>query len=240
MTPLYIELASSKNIPKECNIRILVIPTGSLEYHGGLLPYGVDFLTADKLVERCLKGKYRDSAEPCIIILPPVPFGYSIEWLKHGATVTLTPSTFMSLIKEVILSFNTSLGLSGVIIVNGHGGNYSLLEAVSRTIWYDYRIPVIIVDIWKTMSRYGLKYCHACLEEAELASRLLDEAFQGVEDEHEELVEFNGYFDDIKPGRRGELKQSIDQIIEKLCDILKQAVELIYTKTERNIDLESI
>lgn len=230
VTPLYIELATAKNIPKDCNIRILVIPTGSLEYHGGLLPYGVDFLIADKLVEKCLKKKHRDNVEPCIIVLPPLPFGYSIEWLRYGATVSLNPSTFMSLIKEIILSFNNSLGLSGAVIVNGHGGNYSLLEVVSRTIWYDYRIPIIIVDVWRTMSRYGLEYCHACLEEAELASKLLDKTFREVGDEYEKPHELNGYFDDRKPGRKGELKQSIDQIIRRLCDMLWQAVELIYTR----------
>gem|GEM_PF-2024920 len=160
----------------KCIDKVVLLPIGSLEYHGSYLPLAVDTLIADRLIRKYLKeGAIKeviDSSEKCLILLPPLYYGYSPEWINYEGTISLDRELFQRLIVYIYLSTSNINGFKGLIIVNGHGGNTSLLEAVARDITYNYGGRIGIIDIWKIASKLGLKYCHACPFEIELARAL--------------------------------------------------------------------
>jgi len=165
----------SESITK-CIDKVVLLPIGSLEYHGAYLPPAVDTLIADRLIRKYLKeGAIKElinSSEKCLILLPPLYYGYSPEWNSFEGTISLNRELFQWLIIHIYLSISSMNGFKGLIIVNGHGGNTSLLEAIARDITYNYGGRIGIVDIWRVASKLGLKYCHACPFEIELAKAL--------------------------------------------------------------------
>jgi len=155
---------------------VVLLPIGSLEYHGPYLPLAVDALITDRLIRKYLKEgvieEVINSSEKCLILLPPLYYGYSPEWTNYEGTISLDRELFQWLIVHIYLSVSSINGFKGLIIVNGHGGNTSLLEAIARDITYNYGGRIGVIDIWRIASRLGLKYCHACPFEIELAKEL--------------------------------------------------------------------
>lgn len=163
---------SSESITK-CKEKVVLLPIGSLEHHGPYLPIAVDALIADKLIRKYLEQdtvqELVRSSKKCLIILPPLYYGYSPEWASYEGTISLEKELLQQLITCIYSSISSMNGFKGLIIVNGHGGNTSLLEAIVRDITYSCGGRIGVIDIWRIASKLGLKYCHACPFEVELA-----------------------------------------------------------------------
>ena len=101
-----------------------LLPVGSLEQHGDHLPIGTDAFLAEAL---CLDAARRVSCD--VLVAPPLWTGFSPHHLRFGATVTLAGETFVALVRETAAS--VSRWLDPVVVVNGHGGNRGLLEALA-------------------------------------------------------------------------------------------------------------
>ncbi len=168
--PLY---SGFESISK-CTRILVILPIGSTEYHASPLPLSTDTLLAEKLIGKYLE--YRrdlvDRSDICIFKLPPLHYGYSIEWRKYHGTVTLSPQTFLYMLRDIYRSVSSIDAFKCMIIVNGHGGNASLLEVFARETAYSEGGCLAVVDIWRIASKLGLRYCHACSFEVELAKHL--------------------------------------------------------------------
>ncbi len=201
---------------ENCQEKILVIPVGSIEYHGGVLPLSTDTLIAEGIVRYCIKNLDTPNNK-CIILLPVIPISYSIEWIDYPGTITLRIKTFIEYIKDILSTTQRTIQPDKTIIVNGHGGNYSLLEAILRE-ENSGEEKTYLIDIWKIASRMGLKYCHACRFEAELLNYLYGTEFRGVEEEacRDEYIVTSRY----KPGYCG-IELSVESFLEKICSIIR-------------------
>lgn len=104
----------------------VVVGTGSIEQHGPALPLTVDTLRADALVERiaddlgCFAG-------------PTIRPGISDHHLAFPGTVSLTPETFTSVVRDYCRSFQEH-NLDHVALVNTHGGNGDTLADAAQQI----------------------------------------------------------------------------------------------------------
>jgi creatinine amidohydrolase len=199
------EALTLTRIPRKQAITI-ILPTGSLEYHGGLMPLGTDTIIAYEIARHCARESHGGEN---IVVLPPLPYGYSHEWLKYGDTISLDPVTYMMLIDNLISAIMETWPQCKLRIVNGHGGNKGILEAVVRKHWANGK-DVRLIDIWKTASRYGLEYCHACDFEAELLSYLTGRKYSGVKETVEPGEEYI-------PGSRGRMSIGLNDFLQIIC-----------------------
>ena len=95
-----------------------LLPLGSFEQHGAHLPLATDSLIA------CILAQAISEAYP-MFVLPPITISCSHEHASFPGTISITASTLTRLINDVRLSLRAQ-GISRLVIVSGHGGNYVL------------------------------------------------------------------------------------------------------------------
>jgi len=104
---------------------VCIMTFGVIEKHSDHLPLGTDFLNVHKIA--CLAAE----KEPAMVF-PPFYFGQIYEARCHPGTITITPTLLMQLIQSVLDEIGRN-GFSKIILVNGHGGNNSLLPFLAQS-----------------------------------------------------------------------------------------------------------
>lgn len=109
---------------KATDAKCAVLPVGSFEQHGNHLP-----LITDTVVASVISQELSD-AYP-VLRLPPVTISCSHEHSAWHGTVSISASTLYAIVNDVYSSIANS-GLTALVIVNGHGGNYVLANVVQE------------------------------------------------------------------------------------------------------------
>lgn len=120
---------------------VVLVPTGAVEQHGNHLPVGTDAMIADAIAAAAA-----DRA-PNAVALPVVKFGYSPHHGGVPGTVTLSSETYLGVIADVLGSLVDD-GFEHIVVVNGHGGNRSLLKTAASDFRTDTGVSVAVVSYW--------------------------------------------------------------------------------------------
>lgn len=132
---------------------VLVLPIGSVEQHGNHMPLGTDTMLAD--------GLCRAAAErlaPNVLVLPSPWYGYSPHHMRFAGSITLSAETLTGLVADIVGSV-VRHGFRRIVLVNGHGGNASLVGAMAASLGHEHYGKARIA---------GLTYFH--LAAAEIAA----------------------------------------------------------------------
>jgi creatinine amidohydrolase len=111
-----------------------VLPIGSFEQHGDYLPLITDTVIASAISQE-LAGTYP------LFQLPPVTISCSHEHSAWRGTVSISSSTLQAMIDDIYRSITES-GLTSLVIVNCHGGNYILANIVQEGNAYGKRMAL--------------------------------------------------------------------------------------------------
>jgi len=117
---------------------VCVLPFGILEKHGPHLPIGTDLLDVRFAVFNAVKQEYA-------VVFPEYYFGQIFEAKHEPGTVAYSLSTQLTLLQETTNEMARN-GCKKVVIVNGHGGNNSLLPLFAQSQMaspHDYVVYVI-------------------------------------------------------------------------------------------------
>lgn len=103
---------------------VALLPVGSHEQHGPYLPLATDTVIA------CTLSRAIAEAHP-VMELPPVTMSCSHEHASWPGTVSVSAATLQAVIADIAASLRRS-GVPGLVVVNGHGGNYVLGNVVQE------------------------------------------------------------------------------------------------------------
>ncbi len=106
-------------------VQVAVLPVGSFEQHGPYLPLATDTLVA------CAIAREIAEAYP-VHLLPPVTIACSHEHAAWPGTVSISSVTLHAVVRDIAASLRRS-GVEALVLVNGHGGNYVLGNAVQES-----------------------------------------------------------------------------------------------------------
>lgn len=122
----YLTWKQVDQLPRDSTL--LVLPTAAIEQHGHHLP-----LATDTLINNLLLGRALNKLDPSlpVYVLPPVCYGKSNEHLGFPGTLSVSASTFMSVIHDIGSSLKAS-NFKKLVLYNTHGGNASLVDVMAR------------------------------------------------------------------------------------------------------------
>src|SRR5205814_8498149 len=103
-----------------------LLPIGSMEQHGPHLPVQVDTLLVSEVAARTARMV---AEETPIVVLPTIWSGLAEHHMSLGGTLTLDLATFFGLVRGIVRSVARN-GLGRTLLLNGHGGNMSALNAL--------------------------------------------------------------------------------------------------------------
>ncbi|HEX2033440.1 MAG TPA: creatininase family protein, partial [Chloroflexota bacterium] len=104
--------------------RVAVLPVGSFEQHGDHLPLITDTVVACLIAQR-LSTAYN------LFLLPPITISCSHEHSTFAGSVSIRAQTLLAIVDDIAQSLQQS-GIRQLVLVNGHGGNYVLRNAVQQ------------------------------------------------------------------------------------------------------------
>ena len=104
---------------------VCVLPFGIIEKHGPHLPLGTDLLDVRFAVANAVKQEYA-------VVFPEYYFGQIFEARQQPGTLAYSLSTQLTLLQETVNEMARN-GCKKIVIVNGHGGNQSLLPLFGQS-----------------------------------------------------------------------------------------------------------
>jgi creatinine amidohydrolase len=108
--------------------RVCLIPVATLEDHGPHLPIDTDLRITAEIARRTAEAAPDD-----VLLLPPIPHGYSPHHMDFPGTITIGWDTFTRYCTDVGRSL-AHHGFRRLLYLNGHGSNQNFVEAAARLV----------------------------------------------------------------------------------------------------------
>lgn len=158
---------------------IVILPVGSTEQHGPMLPLSVDAILSTGLAEMVAK-------EVNGIVAPTLNYGYKSAPLSGGGplfpgTIDLNGSTLQNLIYDVLEEFIID-GVKKIFVLNGHFENEAfILEAIDllakkyphvtfvENAWWDVMSEKVVDQVFDEVEYPGIELEHAGILETSMA-----------------------------------------------------------------------
>ncbi len=104
---------------------VVVLPVASIEQHGPHLPVGVDTILCEAV---CMEAARIAVQTSPVVVAPTLWCGMAEHHVAFGGTFTFDIPTYRAVLLALLGSIKRA-GFVKVMIVNGHGGNISALNA---------------------------------------------------------------------------------------------------------------
>ena len=128
MTPPIVEwskLAAPELNAQAVSGATVLLPVASTEQHGPHLGTGVDSILCAAV---CRLAAEKAAATRPVVVAPTLWVGMAEHHMAHGGTFTLDIPTYRAVLLCLVVSLKRH-GFKRVLIVNGHGGNMTALNA---------------------------------------------------------------------------------------------------------------
>ena len=128
----------SKNIGARS---VLILPVGSIEQHGPHLPLNTDVVIAERLAARIV-ARWGEALD--LWRLPTIAVSLAREHEWAPGTLSLSVEGMTALVRDLGRTIGRALPTRNLLILNGHGGNRGILEALVRDLRIDFGLNVCV------------------------------------------------------------------------------------------------
>ncbi len=134
---------TSCDVPRLIGARaILCLPIGSIEQHGPHLPLNTDVVLAEEITRRIV-ARWGESLD--LWQLPTWSVSLAREHAWAPGTLSLSVAGMTSLMRDLGREIARALPTRNLAIVNGHGGNRGILEALAQDLRADNGLNVCVL-----------------------------------------------------------------------------------------------
>lgn len=139
-----------QEVPKRLRATsVLCLPFGSMEQHGPHLPLDTDAVLAEAFTREIVK-RFGDTYD--LWQLPPLPIGLSREHAWASGTLSLSVTTMTALLRDLAREVVRALPARNLIVINGHGGNRGILDAMVRELRADFGLNLCALHLGALIS----------------------------------------------------------------------------------------
>lgn len=124
---------------------IVLLPVASTEQHGPHLATGVDTLLCGEICRRAARDLV--ARRTPAVLAPTLWAGLAEHHVAFGGSFSLTVATYHALLRDLCGSILRA-GFRRVVLVNGHGGNMSALNALSVELTRELDAPIAVATYW--------------------------------------------------------------------------------------------
>jgi creatinine amidohydrolase len=124
----------------------VLVPVGSFEQHGPHTPMDVDTVIARHLAAQVAQSVQARGGY--VVVGPTISLGVSWYHMDFAGTVSLEPTLFIEVVREVCRSLHHH-GFRNLVLLNAHGGNYAALNLAINLVRDELRANVYHVSYWE-------------------------------------------------------------------------------------------
>src|SRR5450432_72216 len=121
---------------------ILCLPIGSIEQHGPHLPLNTDVVLAEEFTRRII-ARWGEALD--LWQLPTLSISLAREHEWAPGTLSLSIQGMTALVRDMGSTIARALPARNLAIVNGHGGNRGILEALALDLRADFGLNVCVM-----------------------------------------------------------------------------------------------
>jgi len=129
------------------DLRVAVLPVGTVEQHGPHLPLVTDVLTASEMSRRAV-----EQIPGQAVLMPPVYYSFNQHHMDFPGTIAVAGETIISYVTDIGLSL-AHHGFQKVLLVNGHGSNVPFLDIAARNITIRSDAVAAMVSWWSLIPK---------------------------------------------------------------------------------------
>ena len=144
-----------QEIPKRLGAAsILCLPIGSIEQHGPHLPLNTDAVLAEEFTRRII-ARWVETYDLWQLPTLTVSLAREHEWAP--GTLSLSIQGMTALVRDLGREIARGLPTRNLAIINGHGGNRGILEALAQDLRADFALNVCILHpaVWADAGNAG-------------------------------------------------------------------------------------
>ena len=123
---------------------ILCLPIGSIEQHGPHLPLNTDAVLAEEITRRIVV-RWGESHDLWQLPTLTVSLAREHEWTP--GTLSLSIQGMTTVVRDLGREIARGLPARNLAIVNGHGGNRGILEALAHDLRADFGLNVCVLHL---------------------------------------------------------------------------------------------
>ena len=125
-----------------------LIPIAAIEQHLEHLAMEHDWRSVNLIVQAVAKR-----LAPRVLIAEGLMCGISEHHMRHPGTLTLSPSTFLAVLEDMINSMARA-GFQNIVIINGHGGNIDPIRGVWDQFLRQFEgLNLHFISYWDTLNQ---------------------------------------------------------------------------------------
>ncbi len=121
---------------------ILCLPIGSIEQHGPHLPLNTDVVLAEEFTRRII-DRWGESLDLWQLPILALSLAREHEWAP--GTMSLSVQGMTAFMRDLGREIARSLPTKNLAIINGHGGNRGILEAITQDLRADFSLNVCVL-----------------------------------------------------------------------------------------------
>ena len=149
-------------------IDTILFPVGTVEAHGAAA------LGTDNYIPESIAEYLADKIDA--LIAPTVNYGITKSLYGYPGSLTVNPDSLKNYVADILKSFHDT-GFKKVLLLNGHGGNNSVLKDVAHSFFNTCRVKIAVIHWWELcgeLSRefFGEQGGHAALDEAAMVQAI--------------------------------------------------------------------